>query len=54
MSTENKTTDIWALQAHYEVGGTACTFQDLYQHVRSREEEYYTKGGYVAGRLTER
>ena len=44
---EKNTTDLRALQAHQDVGGTSCTFQELADRVRRIYEEY-------AGRLTTR
>ena len=37
------------MQAHQEVGGTTCTFQDLADDVRSSWEEYAAKGGDMMG-----
>ena len=51
MPKEKKTTVLRAVQAHQDVGGTARTFQELADHVRSSEEEYAAKGGDVMGEI---
>ena len=37
------------LQAHQEVGETACTFQDMDDRARISQKEYAAKGGNVVG-----
>ena len=51
MPNEKKTTDLRAVQAHQEVGGTSRTFQELADHVISSSEEYAAKGGDVMGEI---
>ena len=46
-----KTMDLSALQVHQEVGGVACIFQDLADHVRSISEEYAAKSSDVVGEI---
>ena len=51
MSKEKKTTDLRAVQAHQDVGGTTRKFKELSDHARSSQEEYATKGDNVAGEI---
>jgi len=49
LSKEKKSTDLRALRAHQEAGGTARTFQELADQAKSSQEEYAAKGGDAAG-----